>query len=97
VAAHIVQILHLHLNYLYHATETIEAVIINKEMAELLKCNPKVAGYRIQRISQLDSGFVFEYTTSITRADKCMFQLDLYKNGVANKNPVDIQRHISLL
>lgn len=81
---------------LHHASETIEAVIINKKEAELLNCKPKVAGYKIQRISHLDSGFIFEFTTSITRADKCMFQLELYKNNAPNKNPVDITRHVNL-
>ena len=80
----------------YHANETIEAIIIPKNYAELLKCNPKVPGYNITRISRLDSGYIFEYTTSITRADKCIFQLDLYKNTGSNKNPVDFQRHINL-
>ncbi len=80
----------------YHANETIEAIIIPKNYAELLKCNPKVPGYNITRISHLDSGYIFEYTTSITRADKCVFQLDLYKNTSTNKNPVDFQRHINL-
>jgi GntR family transcriptional regulator len=81
---------------LYRANETLEAVILNKNEAELLKCRPKVAGYRIQRFSYLDSGFSFEFTTSVTRADKCIFQIDLFKNTAANKNPVEIQRHITL-
>jgi len=82
---------------LYHATETLEAVILNKQEAERLKCKPKVAGYKIQRHSYLDSGVSFEYTTSITRADRCIFQFDLYKNTTANKHPVEIQRHITLV
>lgn len=81
---------------LYHANETIEAIIIKKNHAELLKCSIKAPGYNITRISHLDSGYVFEYTTSITRADKCVFQLDLYKSPSLNKNPIDFQRHIHL-
>ncbi|MCI8823948.1 MAG: GntR family transcriptional regulator [Lachnospiraceae bacterium] len=53
-------------------------------------------GINITRISHLDSGYVFEYTTSVTRADKCVFQLDLYKNSSSNKNPIDFHRQISL-
>lgn len=79
---------------LYHATETIEAVLINKTFAELLGCTPKSPGYRIARISHLDSGYIYEYTSSITRADKCIFQLDLYKSTSTTKNPFDFQRHI---
>lgn len=81
---------------LYRATETIEAIIINKEDAELLKCTAKVPGYKIQRVSYLDSGFIFEFTTSITRADKCAFQLELYKNTSASKSPIDIRRQVTL-
>ena len=40
-----------------------------------------VAGYRIHRISSLESGFIFEYTSSVTRADKCTFRIDLYNNS----------------
>lgn len=81
---------------LYRATETIEAIIINKDEASLLKCTAKVPGYKIQRISYLDSGFIFEFTTSITRADKCIFQLELYKNTNSTKNPINIRRQVTL-
>ncbi|GCE25138.1 GntR family transcriptional regulator [Dictyobacter alpinus] len=80
-----------------HATETLEAVILTKGEAERLNCRPKVAGYKIRRQSSLDSGFSFEFTASLTRADRCLFQFDLYKNPTANKPPVEIQRHITLL
>ena len=81
---------------LYHAIETLEAVIINKDEAANLHCEPRVAGYKIQRISYLDSGLPFEFTMSVTRADRCVFQVDLYKNSAVNKVPVEIQRHIHL-
>lgn len=84
-----------HLN-LYHATETIEAVLIRKNEADLLSCNAKDAGYKICRISHLDSGYSFEYTTSITKADKCIFQMELYKNTNNHKLPVNIKRNITL-
>ncbi|MGI6124874.1 MAG: GntR family transcriptional regulator [Acetivibrionales bacterium] len=81
---------------LYHAVETIEAIIIDSTDAKHLKCKPKGPGYRIERISYLDSGYVFEFTTSLTRADKCVFRLDLYKNSSANKNTVDFERQLNL-
>lgn len=81
---------------LYRATETIEAIIINRDEATLLKCTAKVPGYKIQRVSYLDSGFIFEFTTSITRADKCVFQLELYKNTNSTKTPVNIRRQVTL-
>lgn len=80
---------------LYHATETIEAILFNKAYAELLNCTPKAPGYHITRISHLDSGYIYEYTSSVTRADKCIFQLDLYKSSGTSKSPIDFQRHIT--
>ncbi len=62
---------------LYHATETIEAVLISQTEAHYLECKPKSPGYRITRISDLDSGYPFEFTKSITRAERCMFRLEL--------------------
>ncbi len=82
---------------LYHATETIEAIIISNAEAELLQCKPKIAGYRITRTSHLNTGYVFEYTTSTTRSDRCMFQLELYKNPKETSNqPLDFQRSVKL-
>lgn len=81
---------------LYHATETIEAINIGKSEAELLNCKSKSPGYKITRLSHLDNGVIFEYTTSITKADRCMFQLELYKNNSNTKNALDFQRHVSL-
>lgn len=77
---------------LYHACETIESIIIKGKVANVLKCNSNIPGYEIERISHLDSGYVFELTTSTTRADKCIFRLELYKNTASNKNKVDFQR-----
>lgn len=81
---------------LYHATETIEAINIGKMEAELLNCKLKSPGYKITRVSHLDNGVSFEYTTSITKADRCLFQLELYKNNSPTKNSLDFQRHVNL-
>jgi GntR family transcriptional regulator len=80
--------------HLFHAEETIEAVIISGDMKKKLDCKGRMAGYKIQRISYLESNYIFEYTTSITRADKCIFRLDLYKNMNSIKNSVDFERHL---
>lgn len=80
----------------YHAVEIIESILIDKEHAKLLKTKPKEPGFKIDRISHLESGYVFEYTTSVSRADKCVFVLDLYRSGNTNKNAVEIQRKINL-
>ncbi|WP_058910201.1 GntR family transcriptional regulator [Entomohabitans teleogrylli] len=65
-----------------HATENLEAIIISDADARHLQCADRITvGYRIDRISYLDNGFVFEYTTSVTRADKCSFRIDLFSAG----------------
>ena len=89
----LVQIYALKIN---KAIETISAVLIREEEAKLLKCEKNVAGYKISRISYLDTGFIYEYTTSITRADMCEFQFELYKNPQKNRESSNIQRNISL-
>jgi GntR family transcriptional regulator len=81
---------------LFHAVETIEAVIISGDNERKLKCRGRMPGYRIQRISYLESGYIFEYTTSVTRADKCIFRLDLYKNANSVKHNVDFERQLQV-
>lgn len=77
-----------------HATERIDAIIINKSAAHHLQCPEKVmAGYQIERVSFLESGFVFEYTTSVTRADKCSFKIDLF-NTNQFKSRIDFSRQL---
>jgi GntR family transcriptional regulator len=84
--------------HLFHAVETIEAVIIRGNNQKQLRCKGNMPGYKIQRLSYLDSNYIFEYTTSITRADKCVFRLDLYKNKNNNssKNNVDFERQLQI-
>lgn len=81
---------------MYHAKESLDAVILSKREASLLECSSKTAGYKITRISYLDSGFIFEYTTSVTRGDKCTYQFDLYKNTASKRMPLDIKRNLSV-
>jgi len=81
---------------MYHAKESLDAIILSKSEAALLECPSKCVGYKITRISYLDSGFLFEYTTSVTRADKCTYQFDLYKNTASKKTPLEIKRNISI-
>lgn len=81
---------------MYHAKETLDAIVLSRSEAALLECPIKSVGYKITRISYLDSGFVFEYTTSVTRADKCTYQFDLYKNTASKTMPLEIKRNINL-
>lgn len=81
---------------MYHAKESLEAVILSPKEAHILGSQEGKAGYKIERISYLDSGNIFEYTTSVTRSEKCSFQFDLYKNTSSRKNPVEIKRNITI-
>ncbi|GHV95522.1 GntR family transcriptional regulator [Spirochaetia bacterium] len=79
----------------YHAVEVIEAIILDLKTAKILDCKSKMPGYKIERVSYLNSEYVFEYTTSVTRADKCVFRLDLYRNNNSNKNSIDFERQLN--
>ena len=80
---------------IYHATETIDAILINDSDAKLLHTNNKEIGYKIKRISNLSSGQICEYTTSITHASKCVFQLELYKKNQGKLiNETNVSRNI---
>jgi len=81
---------------LHRAEEVIEAIVIGEEESKLLQCDSVMPGYKIQRISYLNSGSVYEYTTSITRSDKCELHLDLYANTSDKKDFLELKRHILL-
>ena len=81
---------------LHHATETIEAILMGTSDAATLQCQAGIPGYRIRRRSQLESGHPFEYTSSITNAERCMFQLELYKNNTPSKPGLNFQRQVTL-
>ncbi len=79
-----------------HAVETIEAIIIDDQVAEKLHCRNKLMpGFHIERISYLHSGQVYEYTTSTTRADACVFRLNLYAKAKHPRSNVQFSRHLN--
>ena len=77
----------------YHATETIEAVNMTEDERKILRCQENIPAFRIKRISHTETGLIYEYTESTSRSDRNVFQLELYKNQTAGKNPVNIQRN----
>jgi len=80
-----------------HATEKIEAILLNKKLASQLQTNEKnMVGYRIERISKLLNGIPYEFTYSITRADKCEFKIDLFANSNKGRNRIDFSRKLNL-
>ncbi|MBS1369458.1 MAG: GntR family transcriptional regulator [Lentisphaeria bacterium] len=59
------------------AEEMIAAILMDRESGRLLNCRIPAPGYQIERVAKLASGTACEYTSSVTRADKCVFRLDL--------------------
>jgi GntR family transcriptional regulator len=95
--ASLYQILNGHYSLILNrAVEMIEAVILNSDMEKKLGCKGRMPGFSIQRTSYLESGYIFEYTTSITRADKCVYRLDLYNKGNSTRNGVDFERQLQI-
>ena len=80
----------------YRATESIEAVFLSDQDKELLECPEDIPGFKISRVSYLESGEIFEYTTSLTRADKCVFTMELFKNPSPTTYPIQIRRNITV-
>ncbi len=78
-----------------HATEIIAAILIRESDARLLKCKSREAGYQIRRISETKIGTIIEYTTSVTRADMCEFQIELYESDKHNQQKTNVARNIS--
>lgn len=68
------------------ATENLQALIIPKNIQVMLECEPNTVGYKINRIARLDSNFIYEYTTSYTRADLCSYHFQLNNTAVSKAN-----------
>ncbi|MEG1891043.1 MAG: GntR family transcriptional regulator [Clostridia bacterium] len=79
------------------AEETIEAVILKKSTCAQLDCPAGRPGYAIERVSYLANGFACEHTTSLTRADKCVFKLELTDNPLTREHAVDFKRQMQLV
>lgn len=66
------------------ASETLQAIIIPARERKILNCPNNTVGYRINRVGRLNSHCTYEYTTSITRADICLYQFEM--NNTAQTN-----------
>lgn len=77
------------------ASETLQAIVIPKNEQKILKCPAKTVGYRIIRIGRTDSNRIYEFTTSITRGDICLYQFELNDTSAANsKSSIVVQNGI---
>ena len=64
------------------ATDTYEAIRLDKSEAELLETKPGSAGFSHQRITRSDSGEVFELTQSVMRGDRTRLEVTLHRGGI---------------
>lgn len=77
-----------------HAEESIEAVVLDKNACNELGCKPGMPGYSIKRLSFLETGYLCEYTSSMTRGDKCVFKLDLHNSMGMRSGCIDFERQL---
>lgn len=76
----------------YQAIETLRAIVIPPKEQAILNCKNNMLGYQIHRIARLESSYIYEYTSSITRADLCSYQFTLSNTGASKSNSNLIMR-----
>jgi len=74
----------------YSASESLQGIIIPRHERTLLQCAQNTVGYQINRVARLDSSFVYEFTSSITRADICSYQFQLNNSPSSQTNSIMI-------
>ena len=80
---------------IHHAEETLAAAVLDKNTVSVLHCKNGQAGYRIERISYLNSGYICEFTQSLTRGDRCIFKMDLYNTKSSGGASIDFERRFN--
>lgn len=82
--------------YPFSAVEQLQGILIPKYERNLLRCPPNTVGYKIKRIARLDSNFIYEYTSSITRADICTYEFQLCAATASKSNSVIVLNEESM-
>ena len=73
----------------FKAIETYDAATIDKTQAKLLHCTPGTCAFFVTRVSQEESGRIFELALLLVRGDRCRYEIELVKNGVSVSTQVD--------
>lgn len=74
----------------YTAVETLQGILVPDKIRSYLKCRKNTVGYEISRIARLDSGIVYEYTHSVTRADLCSYQFHLNGSNASGSSSMKL-------
>ena len=67
------------------ATETYECTVIDKNEASLLGCQPGSGAFFVQRVSETDTGEIFELALMLVRGDKCKYEIELMPDDISVK------------
>ena len=77
---------------IFRAVESFEPARMNRENAALLNCRESSLAFSINRVAYLVNGAPVEYTRSISRADKCVYSVEMH----TAKNELAISRKFQL-
>lgn len=73
--------------YPNNAEETYESIAMEKNICELLDCQPRTPGFFIERFTRLPNGKVYELTQSFMRGDRSKIVLTLQQDSYSfNRN-----------
>ena len=75
-----------------YAEDTYEAVVLTKEQAELLGCEPNCCGFCYQRLTRSSDGCIYEYNRSYIRGDRMRLEVRMQKNDVQFLRNIDYQK-----
>lgn len=73
----------------YEAEESYESVILDKEIACILKCKQNSSGFFLERKARTQTGEIYEFTQSIMRGDRTKFVIKLKNNEVQFNRSID--------
>lgn len=73
----------------FSASDSYEAVVLEPHEARLLECVPGVAAFHHQRRTCTEDGRIYEYTTSLMRADRVTLDVRFQKGSTAFMRKVD--------
>lgn len=73
----------------FSAEESYEAIVLNKEIADILNCKRGSSGFFVERHTWSETGEVYELTQSILRGDRSKFIIKMFRNGISFNRDID--------
>ena len=71
------------------AEESYESVILDKDIANILKCKQNSSGFFLERKARTKTGEIYEFTQSIMRGDRTKFVIKLKNNEILFNRSID--------